>query len=442
MDTLFRRRVIALGLLFFFIAVVSIFQNSNYTLWGVINNSGNHGVYAAGNPYTEWVYIDCNGEEQQVTILQNGELRGIDGIDDLREVQFPNHCSLPMVDHPSLESWQQQLDTLKGLTSDNNADAEKIVETALQLQLSSLYVEPISQWLDASPQHPKEFIDAMVSELPKLARGGSHQQPNNDFTEVFGKALDTLELDTLDAATMEDWLYSEYIGENSDILVHLSDQDYQDVKVASVLLKQSEHVDRRDQSRFYLNLAKPLAPNADFAADLRSSLAELNRNDRGDIVMGLLNERETNIEFAKEVLADFDDLIYGNQAEVETHQLLAQRLKDEPAAPRLLTRVLQDMDDRERRIAAVNMIEMDSTQGVEFIQSILNDFDVFHPDSREYVAEAVIRSEEFAQIDIQAMLFDAVDLEMEGDKQRNVLQRMLRSGELDDEVKFRVERLL
>ena len=60
--TINRRRLIALAIAMIIVPIVITLQSSLMTFVSWIFNSGNSGIYAAGDPYGEWIFARCDGE--------------------------------------------------------------------------------------------------------------------------------------------------------------------------------------------------------------------------------------------------------------------------------------------------------------------------------------------------------------------------------------------
>ena len=135
-----RRRLIALALVMIILPIVITLQHSqgNFISWVI--DTGNTGIYAAGDPYGEWVFARCDGEQQQIAVLKDGSLSGVQSLSELRNLSEPNFCDLPLADNQNLSLWNSQLERLNRITADPQTSGVQVLESAMEFPLSSLYI--------------------------------------------------------------------------------------------------------------------------------------------------------------------------------------------------------------------------------------------------------------------------------------------------------------
>lgn len=151
--TITRRRLIALALAMIIVPIVVILQSSQLSFISWVIDNENTGTYAAGDPYGEWIFARCDGEQQQIAVLKDGSLSGVQSLSELNSLSEPNFCDLPLVDNQNLGLWNAQLEQLNRITSDSLSSGGEVLESAMEFPLSSLYLKPVSQWLDADPSN-------------------------------------------------------------------------------------------------------------------------------------------------------------------------------------------------------------------------------------------------------------------------------------------------
>lgn len=441
MDIIFRRRLGALTLLFLLMGMGAIFGRSDLSPLAVINRANNTGIHAAGDPYGEWIYADCDGENQQVTVLKDGELSGIESLDSLRQLRLPAWCDLPMVNHESLADWQAQLQRLKQLVDAPNTDPDAVIDAAFDLQLSSLYLLPMHNWLEQDSANAVGFLDALSGEYSGADHLSDTSAKRANLSRLVNQALRQLDSTDLQSARLRDWLEEDRIARDSGVLLRIAALGDNSERVSRLLLNRVGDVDRNERANYFLGIAEPLAARPEFAELLRMQLAELARNDRFSISLDLLARDDTSVEFGFSLLDDFDDIFYGNEAELQAFKAIAEQIEDDERAPRMLARVLQELEASERRLAAIHLVDLDSENPApgRFTLEVLEEFHELHSQSRERVAQAILRSPQFDQARIQRAALREFERELRSQERRDILESMLRHPQIDAEIKDSVD---
>lgn len=385
------------------------------------------GAYAAGDPYGEWIYAECDGEQQQITVLKDGHLSGVAGLDSLRTVSLPAWCDLPLIDNQNLGLWDAKLDRLNQVTGRTDTSGVTVLEAALDLPQSSLYLQPVGRWLDADPQHGPELLDA-------ISRQGSLFSDSTDsrvvtanrenLERVINRAMDQALTLNPDQEQIRAWLGSRYINGSNAVLNNLVPLASREPLLAAEVIAHLDDLPQRERRESYLQLALPLVASKQYAPLLVVELKDLPNDERLPMVRTLLARPEADREFAKQLLGDFDDVFYGQQTELEAFLLIADTIQADQDAPYLLKNVLDELPDMERRIAAIHMLDLDRDDETRYTLAVLDEFDELHALSRPRVMEAILRSSRFADPEVQRRSVTSIDRDMGGPEQKDLLREV------------------
>ena len=402
------------------------------------------GVYAAGDPYSEWIYAECDGEQQQITVLKDGHLSGVQGLDSLRSVSLPDWCDLPMVDNQNLGLWDAKLARLNDVTRDDSYPASTVLDTALDLPLSSLYLQPISRWLDDDPQHGPALLDAVAARIDPLASSSAanNRAARDNFSLIINRATQqALSLD-LDNDRIQSWLRSPSINANEEVLFKLARMENDNPAVSLAVLDHLDKLPQRQRDDVYQRLAERLLVIPGNGLRLAQALDDLPRDERLPVVRSLLLIPDLDPEYPRHILANFDDLFYGEQTELDAFNAIAETIRDDQDAPRLLARVLPELSDLQRRQAAIHMVELDRGEQTRFTLAVLDEFDELHEQSKPRVVDAILRAPQFSDAEVQRRTVNAIADEVSATERRDLLRRVEDHPRASDETRSSVEFLL
>lgn len=440
--TLRRRRLAGLCALAVFLMVGYALNGWTVTpIWTLLQS--NEGTFAAGDPYGDWIYAVCDGEQQQVTVSRSGRLEGAAALDSLRTVRFPNWCDLPIVDNPDLAEWQAQLSRLEALTGNPGSSGAEILNVAREMPVSYLYLKPISAWIHSDYSNAAAFLDA-VAERPMHF---DHFDRNivrarrQAFSGLIEDALESAASRDVAPERLERWLAEEQIvAGSSTLLQRLASMPDLTPAAAAMILERLEAVPRTTRAELYATLAPRLVHEDRFAALLAEQLRLLPTPSRSVNARRLLMLPEASPQFAIALLAEFRRSL-GHEspdAQLDVFMAIASKLRDEPAAPLLLTRHLRDLQGMQRRMAATYLLSLDESDESAFTLGVLRAFSDFHPLSRSKVVYAVMQSPQFHDRVVQEACLLAVRLQMQGPERQELLSAMLRHRELDEDLLSRI----
>ena len=435
--TLRRRRLVGLGAVA--LLVLLSFRLNGWGLnpiWTLLET--NEGTFTAGDPYDEWIYAVCDGKQQLIAVLRNGQLEGAAALGSLRRTRFPNWCNLPTVNHPNLGEWQAQLAQLRALTA-STASAAEILEAARQMPISVLYLQPLSQWIRANAANAAGFLDS-VARRPML-----FDDPNpaivrarrDNFTQLIHEALDVAASAGVAPEKAEVWLTAKPIGDGR-ALPRLAKVDGISLEAMAAILERLETVPPAERGELYMRLAPRLVAHGDYAALLGKQLVLVPSHGRLAAVRALLGQKDASPQFAIALIADFDHKFRSAEAELEAFKAIADKLKAEPEAPLLMTTHLRDLPDMQRRMAATYLLGLDTTDQTEFAMGVLRAFADLHPVSRPKVVYAVMQSPQFRQRAVQEACRLAVQLQTRGPERQELLAAMWSHPDLDSDLRLKI----
>ncbi|MEX0619372.1 MAG: hypothetical protein WDZ76_03325 [Pseudohongiellaceae bacterium] len=435
----YRRRILAaVVLLSFFIGGAMVSDGDFLPLAWWQDNS--RGEFVTGDAFgEEWVYAYCTGNEQQITVLQNGQLAGADALSSL-SIDAPDGCDQPRVDNPDLNLWQTQLQSLNSVTRGDHQSAVAVLNEAMSLPLSSLYLRPVSEWLQREPQNATAFLDAITEIRPNPRYGTSarNRTGRDNLSSLVIEALVQIDTSSVSAGQLERWLDSEWVSENGDAVVMLAGMNNVDERIKAGILSKLDRVPEAERSRLFLSLAEDLVADELHARLLARQISDLPRSSRLGAAQRLLAQPDSSTGFANELLLDLDRIFYGETVELDVFTAVAEKIKSEPDAPRVLTAALEQLKDLERRIAAIYLLRLDDSDNYEFTLGVLEEFDELHEISQPLVVEAIVRSPQFRHLDVQRACLDTIEREMSGRSRSDALAEMLRRQALDETLKPRI----
>lgn len=439
MDTLRRRRRVGLALLAAFIFVSVALNGWRLTpIWALFDET--EGTFAVGDPYDEWIYAVCNGEEQQITVLANGRVGGVGALESLRNVRFPDWCDLPTVDNPDLAAWQAELDRLVALTAVQGSSGAEILDIARGMPVSSLYLKPISDWVRREQDNAISFLDA-VAERPMR-----FEHPNefiararrDNFLEIVGQALQTATAAELAPGKVDYWLATDQIAAGDDAWRTLARAESVGVASMASMLERLEQVPRAERAELYMRAAPRLVVDSQYAALLSAQLRYLPREPRARAARELLRQPDASLEFPIALLSDLGRSFRDPDIQLEVFTTVADKLRGEGQAPLLLTRYLREVDAMQRRLAAAHLLSLDAAGETAFALSVLRSVSELHPASRSKLIHAVLQSRQFADRSVQEACLLAIQLETRGPEQQELLDAMLRHEDLHDDLRSRI----
>lgn len=418
-----RRRIAAVALLgLAFVVLLTLNDGELEPFGGMFSDDS--GVYAAGDPYGEWIYAECDGEQQQITVLKDGHLLGVAGLDTVQTVTLPDWCDLPRVDNQQLGLWDAKLNRLTQLTDSGDAAASEILAAALDLPLTSVYLQPLGRWLERDANHGAALLDAVAlsGSLDTQASDNSRLRREN-LSRVLNQAM----RQAISAGPSEDqirfWLRSDTIGNDAGLLSSLWRLGADNPAIATSLLERLDTVAPQDRTQYYRSLSETLGAAPEHALLLARQLENLPSSERVITARLMLDRPGDNSVLARALANSFEDTFYGEQAELEAFRMLADTLRDEDGAAELLTGLLEDLADQERRLAAIHLVQNDHADG-RFTLAVLDRFSELHPLSRPRVVRAILQSPGYDDARIQAQLVRAVNDHVEGIEKRELLESM------------------
>ena len=107
-------------------------------------------------------------------------------------------------------------------------------------------------------------------------------------------------------------------------------------------------------------------------------------------------------------------------------------------APLRLTAVLPQLSDKERRIAAIHLISLDTKQQTEFTLAVLENFHHLHALSKPKVLEAILATEQFQQKAVQVACVSAVRSGLNGKTQADMLRKISMHPAFNEELAARL----
>lgn len=406
-------------------------------IWAVFDTQ--EGTFAAGDPYDEWIYAVCDGEEQQITVLRDGRLEGAAALESLRSVRFPDWCeALPRVDNPALAEWQAQLSRLQALTASSES-AAPILEAAERMPVSVLYLKPISDWIsDAS--HAMDFLDALAERPMRLdhPNGVLARARRSDFSDLIDSAIGIATRSEIEPVRLERWLASSQIAGSGSALQKLAEIEGLSNAARVSILERLEAARRDLRDDIYVSVAPGLVHAREYAAFLDERLRPLPRETRLDAARRLLAQPAASLAFPRALLSSLRELD-GPDAQLEIFVAIADRLRDEPDAPLLLTSYLKDLRDMQRRLAATHLLSLDESGETAFALATLGAFAALHPLSRPKFVNALMRSPQFGDRTVQEACLLAIQLRVRGPAKEELLAAMLRHPRLDDHLFPRID---
>lgn len=438
-ETLRRRRRVGLVLLAAFIFVSVALNGWRLTpIWALFEDT--EGVFAAGDPYDEWIYAVCDGEEQQITVLANGRVGGVEALRSLRNVRFPDWCDLPTVDNPELAAWQAELDRLNVLTAVQGASGTEILDIARGMPVSSLYLKPISDWVRREQANAVSFLDAVAEQPMRFDHPNAFiaRARRDNFLAIVGEALRTATATELAPGKVDRWLATDQIAAGDDAWRTLARAEGVGVESMARMIERLEQVPRGERADLYLNAAPNLVIDSRYAALLSKQLRYLPRETRARAVRVLLRQPDASMEFPIALLSELGRSVQSPDIELEVFTAIADKLKGEAQAPLLLTRHLRELDPMQRRLAATYLLDLDNDGETSFALSALRGVSELHPASRSRFLYAVMQSQQFRDRSVQEACLLAIQLETRGPERQELLNAMLAHKDLHDDLYSRI----
>jgi hypothetical protein len=142
------------------------------------------------------------------------------------------------------------------------------------------------------------------------------------------------------------------------------------------------------------------------------------------------------------LLGDFRNLFGRGNDALDVFMAIADRLAHSDGAPVLLTTHLKDLADMERRMAATYLLGLDGPGETAYALGVLRAFSDLHPISRPKVLYAIMLSGQFQDRAVQEACVLAVQLEVRGPEQQELLTALLRHQALDGELQSRIRAIV
>lgn len=433
-----RRRLVGLALLVVILVGSARVEAWRFSpLWAIFTSDS--GTFTAGDPFGEWVYAQCDGEQQQVAVLRNGQLEGVRALESLRTVRFPDWCGLPTVDHPNLAEWQAQLRRVRELTTAPETSAADILAIARSLPAPGFYLEPMLQWVRADAEHAAAFLDVLAPH--PAGRPASLPMPFvpwGEASRLTQAALDTVTPSVLSPERLSAWLATPHIAQSGRSLQRLADLAELDDRSRAALLERIRAVPMQERTELYSTLAPHLVSRPEYSALLAEQLRHLLPDARLSAVRQVLARPDMSVEFPIALLSSTRHLFHHPDAHLDVFIRIADLIRNEPDAPLLLTRHLREIQGMQRRLAATHLLTLDEPGETAFALATLRSIADLHPMSRQKFIYSVMHSEQFADKRVQEACLLAVRLELQGSEKRQLLSEMLRHQALDDTLHSRI----
>lgn len=404
----------------------------------------NEGTFVAGDPYGEWIYAVCDGERQQVAVLHDGRVGGAQALGSLRQAQFPDWCGLPTVDLADLDAWQASLERLHGAIRAPNVTATEILDRAREMPVSVLYLKPVSDWIHAAPGNATAFLDAVALRPMTFDHEDAtiRRARSQNFSRLIDGALDAVAHARIAPDVLERWLAAEQIVGSERALSRLATTQGAAPATLAAMLARLDSVPMPARSDVYESIAPQLVHDDDYAAVLSSQLRRLPPHVRHRTARQLLMHPDVGAQLPIALLTDFRTLFGRGSDALDVFMAIASKLERNEEAPLLLTSHLKDLADMERRMAATYLLGLDGPGETAFALGVLRAFSDLHPISRPKVLYAVMLSEQFRNRSVQEACVLAVQLEVRGPDQRELLTALLRHQSLDGELHSRIRAIV
>jgi len=434
--TLRRRRLVGVGMLAALVLASLAMGNSLFTpIWTLFDGDGAQRTYLVGDPFDEWVYVVCDGEQQQITVSQDGRLAGAAALGTLRRERFQDTCDLPKVDSPDLANWQAQMTRLQALTQAPGSSATEILDAARKMPVSVLYLRPLSEWIRGDSLKAAEFLDAVAREPMRFDDWNPIivRTRQNNFAKLIGTALDQAASHDIAPDRLETWLRSDQIVGSEQALRKLAGVPGASNRALSATLERLDTIPTEQRGELFSAVASRLVHDGQYAALLSKQLDLLPRETRFVAARALLAQPDASTQFPIALLADFRQF-HGADSQLDLFTKVADKLKNETEAPLLLTMHLKDLADMQRRMAATYLLSLDEAGETAFSLAVLRSFAELHPISRPKVVYAVMQSPQFHDRAVQEACLLAIRLQTQGAEQQELLGAMLRHRDLANDL--------
>jgi hypothetical protein len=402
------------------------------------------GTFTAGDPYGEWIYAVCDGDRQQVAVLSDGRVNGAEALGSLRQTRFPDWCGLPTVDLDDIGAWRTSLERLQDTIAAPDASAAEILDQAREMPVSVLYLKPLADWVRADPTHASAFLDAVARRPMSFSHENAaiRQARAENFSALIDGALETVSLDDVPPDALQGWLAADQIVDSGRALPRLATSEAAPPAALAAMLTRLESVSPRDRAEVYDAIAPRLASHGNYARLLGNELKRLPPQSRTRAALELLMQPDASPELPLALLGDFRGLFGRGNNALELFMAIADKISRNDGAPVLLTTHLKDLADMERRMAATYLLGLDRPGETTFALGVLRAFSDLHPMSRPKVLYAIMLSGQFQDRTVQEACVLAVQLELRGPDQQELLTALLRHQSLDGELQSRIRAIV
>lgn len=441
MYTLRRRRLAGLGVLVAFLMMGFAANGwSVMPFWTAFDTK--HGLFVAGDPYGDWIYAECDGKAQQITVSRNGRLEGVAGLESLRSVSFPNWCNLPTVDNPNLAQWRDSQARLIRLTEQPGASAAAVLDAARDMPTSYLYLKPVADYIRRDPAHSAAFLDALAEQPMRFDHPDASivRARRNAFSALIDDALERAVARGTAPERIEAWAAQEQIAAGSGRLEALARAPDLSDRSAQLLLERLDVARGTKRAELFAMLAPRVAHDDRFAPVLVDKLRLLPPHSRSVNATQLLVRPDVSAELPVAFLASFRRTFARSspQAQLDVYMAIASKVKSTPGAPQLLTTHLRHIPDVQRRMAATYLLTLDEPGETQFALAVLRSFSDVHPRSRSKLLYSVMDSPQFSDPAVQEACLSAVRLQVSGPERQELLGALLRRSDLEQDLYSRI----
>ena len=417
---------------------------------GLFNSSNADEIYLDpdGDATKHWILANCGNRQNQVAVLNEGVLHGSSSLSSQEEEELSRWCRFPIVTHPDIQSWSQQMGNLQALAEAPGTSAVEIMQSSLSVPYTALYVNPMLSWLDANPGRGKELLNAIAAnslldqDIQRNMRLAFTAR--NNMNQVLGTAIDLAkESGQATDRDISHWLDAKSISENPRLLEKLIANAATDSIVRTKLLDSLRHLRRADRGDFYITIGKTLIDDPFNARQLRKQLKLLPSRQRLDIALQLIDSSTTegSTAFTHELLTNIGEVFSGTAPKLEAFVALAELTRNNDHAAEYLTRQLRLLNDKNRRLAAIELMKFDRADTNDFTLQVLRRFNQFHAQSQPLIIEAILSSRQFQNPAVQAAVLDAIEDYMGNEARRSALLDLSNHRLLGEGIAERVKSL-
>ncbi|MHC4514625.1 MAG: hypothetical protein ACYTGW_12780 [Planctomycetota bacterium] len=376
----------------------------------------------------EAVRANIVGDEVQIAVLRDGQLLGVDGMSASQRKNLRGLTSggRKFVDHPQLEAWRDQLANTNDLAQKPGTTARELADAAKGLPFRGLIDDAVMKWVDDDPARACAMLN-VVGELKPGKQTGR---------KVLAVALKS---DEVDDERIAAWLETKTIGEDKEALKTLAGFAALGPNGAEQILLCVDDVYGSDRKDVYMAAGKRLVGDPAHARLLVSMLDDLYGSNRSEAALALLRHPDSSVEYAIQLLENIDEFYGSNRLQV--YLSAGQKAIVDARAPRLLTTQIDELYGSDRKKAALAALDWEGADQ-KLALGLLREIDEFYGSSQVTVIHRIIDGRHFQDARVQRGCLRAIEDELYGNAKRKALTRMLKSEELDAQVRRLVIRAL